>query len=238
MGRRASSNNPKGFLSFHDVSNAKSIVHQAMLVEHELFLPRMTASEAVELMFSEEDRNVARAAKGVVSEPYSLVQYNLQPLGSANLQISYADLPLLPIATYKFEPNLQTHRALVLLAAEARAIAHKYYTVIGLIDWFNLNATAGATRALWPSMMKLLPQANCFRDMMDAPPSRFNEPPRWASLLGAIRDSSATVAAMSLQPDSVKARVYNGLALTLTGGMTTVHQDLPPIELAATRIHL
>lgn len=85
---------------------------------------------------------------------------------------------------------------------KARDIIQQFGVVKHVFDWLNANATAGAVRYYWPSILSLVPDEA--RDAFAVKSTRFRDPPGIERLLSLMRESAGTVGAANLLPAYVK----------------------------------
>jgi hypothetical protein len=84
----------------------------------------------------------------------------------------------------------------------------------------NRNATPGAVRANWPSVVKLCPDAPMLKELQQAP-VRYTNPQELNGLLPLIRATATTVAAMAMIPGEAHVRIKSSVWLTLPDRVTT-----------------
>jgi hypothetical protein len=88
-------------------------------------------------------------------------------------------------------------------------IREKFAVVSHVLSWLDANATPGAMRYYWPTMLALAPECPALNVQA---PARFIEPVGVAPLLPLIREAASTVASALLLPADV---TFGGRGMTL-----------------------
>jgi hypothetical protein len=82
------------------------------------------------------------------------------------------------------------------------AIHQKWVAVRAVCTWLNLhNATLGAARYYWPSILMLMPQNE---DLAACGGTRYKDVPGISEIIPLMRDTATTVATMKLLPEERK----------------------------------
>lgn len=176
-------------------------------------------NQTIDMLFKPDTIRKAIDAKGII-DPSSHVESYPVAVGvtlTVNYQEAYA--PTIDERALCIQPALAA--PLWACIGEIRAIHDKYEEVKGVLRWLNKNATLGATRAYFPSVLKLCPDT--FMGMLDVP-SRYDEPRDIKDWLQPIRDAGNTVAAAQLLPaDAPIGRARKGLCLTFASTDVTIY---------------
>ena len=106
---------------------------------------------------------------------------------------------------------------------DVAAIHFQFEEVKGVLRWLNRNATPGAIRFYFPSVLKLCPTSLAFADLQHVP-ARYSNPQHIGSWIEPIKTAAATVAGSALLPTGVEPRPRSKMRLTFP--MTTVNPDV------------
>jgi hypothetical protein len=112
----------------------------------------------------------------------------------------------------------------------------KYGKVVYLLRWLNANATPGAVRNYWPSVLALTAGSSFATDNADAP-DRYSAPRNIGSMLELLRETAGTVAGMQLIPSTMEPRDRDEVWLTYPGTSITTEAGLV-VPLDATTVSL
>ena len=168
-------------------------------------------NQTIEMLFAPDTIARATAAVGVVPSMQTVRSYKSYTF-NATLVIDFEDAYPMPIRAECIA--IQEHKVAPLrqFVAEVEKVYLQYEEVKGVLRWLNRNATLGAIRAYFPSVMKLCP--NMFGEMV-TPPTRYDEPLGMAAgWLQHIRDAGNTVASAQMIPAEARARDRNSMWLT------------------------
>lgn len=188
----------------------------------------MSAAKVIETLFPASACDIARAASGVVVDPYHTVHYDFGGLGSGMvgdfpkvaLSIDFENTPYLAIKPDKLAIDVEQPFAPVkqhILAIYR--IYRQFEEVKGVLKWLNMHATIGAIRTYFPAVMKLCP--NTFGSMLN-PPNFYHNPDGISLWLQALRAAGNTVAAAQMLPLHAATRPRNAMRLTFSPEKITV----------------
>lgn len=133
---------------------------------------------------------IMREAKGVihVANTYSYVELFEQ----ISLMLDFEKTRYAVPAPNLLRIQGQQGKPLADLARQVRTLYLQWMEVRHLVTWFDRNATAGAARYYWPTILSLAP-ASC-EVLHEASSVRLIDPPKISSLLPMIRRTSSLVA--------------------------------------------
>lgn len=194
------------------VESACTALNIACLKEANMFVRDFIARDVVPILFRDDQVAKLTAVHGLLAIEREIWDYDLTPYlnGSVTIQTDYMPAPR-HTALY-----WQSERAGPLASAVTtlNQLHVKWGAVKHLLRWFNRNATPGAVRANWPSILKLCPDSPALRELQHAP-LRYTNPQDLSSLLPLIRATAATVAAMAMIPGDAHPRTKGTVMLTL-----------------------
>lgn len=182
------------------VANINRMCQKAMAVMTD-YTP--TREATLHMLFRDEDMEAMARVRGMVTPQYNILHYEIEPRTFLHINYDGAKVPAIDqsrLAIYRdrAEPLFRHIDA-------ARAVHDRYEEIKGVLRWLNRNATPGAVRYLWPSAMKLCPQAPIWRDLMDVP-ARYTTPLGVSGWTQAFKDSANTLAQAALLPDDATQR--------------------------------
>lgn len=220
--RRSSTPQQKSALGLSHLETAKNTIARRMqravaaLTDY-----GVSVEKTIAMLFKDDDIAKARAAKGIVKPDYICKQYAVAH--ECVLTIDYSKAITLPIDPERL--YIQPDRAgpLFRFIEEVRAIYCQYEECYACLKWLDLNASAGAIRYYWPPAMQLCSDSPALLGMHEVP-TRYLEPPRISDHLQQLRDTSATMAASVLIPETVKPRLRNSMWLTFNS-QTVQHPE-------------
>ena len=172
---------------------------------------RHSREGTIPMLFADEDVEAMKRVNHLVDARMDTHAYEIRPGISLNIDFSGALMPA--FEQDGFKPYHDRIGPLLTFIDEVKAVHDRFEEVKGVLKWFNRNATPGATRAYWPTAMKLTPSAKVWEDLQSVP-SRYSEPPNIGDWLQAIRDSAATVASNAMIPADAKPRDKQKMWLT------------------------
>jgi hypothetical protein len=163
-------------------------------------------------LFRDEDVAKLTAVHGLLSYERETETYDLRPRLNGHITIEADYMP----APSKEALYWQSERAGSLASAVAtlNELHVKWGAVKHLLRWFNRNATPGAVRANWPSVLTLCSDSPSLRELQHAP-TRYTNPQELSSLLPLIRSTATTVAAMAMIPGDAQPRLRGTVRVTL-----------------------
>lgn len=216
----------------HYVDNACADLDRACLKEASLFVPTITAEEVTRMVFNDDAIARLRAANGLYAYAANSYAYQLPPFARGTLHVECVDRPAASEAAFEWHadragPLEQATHTLNELHIKWGAVKH-------LLRWFNRNATPGAVRANWPSVLTLCPNAPNLRELQHAP-MRYTNPQELSALLPLIRATATTVASMTMIPHAAAPRPRENVMLTLSERVVTyegVHISLNSLTFA------
>lgn len=194
------------------VDRACEALDHACACEAALFVQSFTARDVVPMLFHDVDVAKLKAVHGLLHDEQNRGTFNLKPYLNGSITIRTADMPAPAISALYW----QVDRAGPLAAAvqTLNELHVKWGAVKHLLRWFNRNATPGAVRANWPSVLLLCPDSPALKQL-DASPLRYTNPQALSSLLPLIRSTATTVAAMAMIPSDATPRIRNTVWVVL-----------------------
>lgn len=201
------------------VEQACKRLDAACLAEANMFLPHFTADEIAPMIFRDEDLAALRAVHGKIAFEVGHFQYSLAPHADCTLGLRF-DMP----APARSILHWQNARAAPLFntVQEARELVIKWNNVKWLLRWFNRNATIGAVRANWPSVLQLCPDSPAVAKL-DGSPTRYTNPQGLTPLLPLIRSTATTAATMEMIPHDAGPRQHATAWLIFSRKVGTDH---------------
>jgi hypothetical protein len=170
------------------------------------------------MLFRDDDLAKLEAVRGMVDPMSDTEVYGIAP--DVHLTINYKEARVPTIDANRLFMQQDRITPLVSFIAEVKAIHDKFEEVKAVLRWLNCNATPGAIRYYWPTILELCPNSPAFADLQNVP-TRYHNPPGIHNWLQSIRDAAATVAGSLLLPSDAAPRLKKQMWLTFAS--TTVH---------------
>lgn len=169
-----------------------------------------TREKTIEMLFT--DSQIARScnARGLVTPSGYCRSYSIH---GATLSIDYNEALCLPIDESAMMMQTNLIPPLLAFIRDVKAIYYQYEEVKACLRWLNRNATAGAVRFYWPTVLKLCPNAPSMAALQGVP-SRYAEPHGIGDRLQMLRDTATTMAGAAMLPTDAEVRVRNKMWLT------------------------
>jgi hypothetical protein len=165
-----------------------------------------TTWDMVNELFPADAIRYARDAKEVVIED-ALRRVVAYPLGDdVQLTINYGALPVLPVLPLRRE-LLYRVPAFMEFVEQVRDIHRKFEDVKHVLRWCNENASAAAARALWPTLLQVLPASCPVLKDLQGMPARYQEPKVAWKMTEIMRSTAVTMAAAKMLPVGVDIEV-------------------------------
>lgn len=179
--------------------------------EANLLLRGFTVEQITPMIFRDDDVAKLKAVQGLTAHATNTVAYTVSP--QISMAVTFASMPAPHQRCFVWNDERSGELQEAIKAADA--LVAKWGAVKWMLRWFNRNATAGAVRAMWPSVLQLCPDSPAIKELSKLP-SRYTNPQGLPALLPLVRTTASTVASMALLPDSTEARAYNGIRLAFT----------------------
>lgn len=196
----------------HYVDTACKALDTACAKEAALFVPHLSADEVTPMVFKDDVIAKLKAVHGLLSYEDKDATYDLRPHARGHLMVKTLFRPAASPGGFQWH---QDRAGPLKAAVDAIVELHiKWGAVKHLLRWFNRNATPGAVRANWPSVLALCPDAPNLKELQHAP-LRYTNPQELSTLLPIIRATASTVASMKLLPGDVSPRLREGVSLVL-----------------------
>lgn len=198
----------------HYVDAACEALNKACLKEAAMFVPDLTAHEAIPMLFRDEHVACLKAVHKLLSYEATSCTYPLNPYLTGQISVDTEALRMpspAGSALYWQEERAGALKSAVQMLNELHI---KWGAVKHLLRWFNRNATPGAVRANWPSVLTLCPDAPALKELQHAP-TRYTNPQELSALLPLIRSTATTVASMAMLPGEAKPRLGGTVWITL-----------------------
>lgn len=195
------------------VDKACAEIDQACAKEAAMFVASFTVHQVVPMLFRDEVVTKLKAVHGCLALEDTSHHYDLKPWANGTVYISTKDLMPTPNEAARHwyaeraQPLLQAIQGLNELHIKWGAVKH-------LLRWFNRNATPGAVRANWPSVLQLCPDAPALKELQHAP-VRYTNPQELSALLPLIRATATTVASMAMIPGDAEVRLKGTVWIAL-----------------------
>lgn len=159
----------------------------------------VTVSDIMEMYFDPRQRDILRAARGLVSvydavSPFPVVEgVKLRPQEFGVLaSLGYATPITEGISLFMDHPKTVPF---VRSVVEAKAIIEDFAVARGTLLWMDKHMGTGTLRYYLPAIMQLVPSLD--QGLIE----RVVQPPGLSALLPAIRETSSLVAAAALLPE-------------------------------------
>lgn len=189
-------NREKTALGGCHANNAKAKLHSlAISAIHASVDFPYKMEEVLPWIFSQEDRDICRAAYGVAEDPSFGNSYTLTKHTSAYIQ--FREQRMLPIDSGRVV-HQDGGSPLLDACATIEQISLDFGVATYVVNWLDKHATIGAIRYYFPTLLSLAPEC---KQLMEATPGMaFREPQGVSRILPLIRRASTTVAAALMLP--------------------------------------
>jgi len=169
-----------------------------------------TREHTLPMLFDADVLERAERARGIIVPNSEVEAYPIMP--SVNLCINFkgAKVPTISPTAFRLQPIAGP---LLSYAQQVKAIHEQFSEVKAVLKWLNRNATIGAIRYYWPSVLQLCPNSPALKDMQHVP-TRYTVPQGISLWTQSLKDAAATVAGSLLLPAEAKARTKNTMWLT------------------------
>lgn len=175
----------------------------------------MTRDETVCALFSPDVLHRAMAATDLIEPESHVIRYNLDPIGPVNLTINYRDAGAYPPIKESAMVLQASSDVLVAFIEKVRAIHEQFEELKAVLRWLNRNATPGAIRYYFPTVLALCPQSPPIMALQHVP-TRYTQPKDINDWMQCIRDASALYAGAQMLPSTAKRRDRESMWLTFT----------------------
>lgn len=176
----------------------------------------LTRKATIEALFTQDVLDRAVAAKKLIEPESYTIGYDLEEPGavpaSTELAINYRDSSYPPIneEAMVFQPASDKLFAFI---AKIRAIHEQFEEFKATLRWLNLNATPGAIRFYFPTILALCPNSPPIAALQHVP-TRYSNPENIGNWIPSIKDAAACYANTQLLPSTAKKRDRNEMWLT------------------------
>jgi hypothetical protein len=180
-----------------------------------------TRDETIRMLLPQEMLDRALAAKELI-EPDSLIMEYDTVAPDVSLNLDYRDDNYQKTGYY---PPINEGGGLVLQAGHeklltfiegVRTIHHQFEELKAVLRWLNRNATPGAIRYYFPTVLALCPDSPPVKDLQHVP-SRYHQPAGIGDWMQSIKDASACFASTQMLPGSAVKRPREKMWLTFSG---------------------
>lgn len=195
------------------VDQACDNLNAACAKEAAMFVAGLTVHDVIPIMFNDDAVTRLKAVHGLLGYEENHRGYDLKPWLNGQISI-YTDGIMPPPHEAAREWHADRAGTLVTAVQALNELHVKWGAVKHLLRWFNRNATPGAVRANWPSVLTLCPDAPSLKELQHAP-TRYTNPQELSSLLPLIRATSTTVASMAMLPGDAKPRPRGTVVITI-----------------------
>ena len=183
-----------------------------------------TARSLIEAIYDADLLRKLRDGYEVVEHPYgSRTLPHMELEGTRfQLHVSFDELKMLPPNDDYATPKGVVPRHVMDHWLAMFAIHQKWVAVRAVCTWLNLhNATLGAARYYWPSILMLMPQNE---DLAACGGTRYKDVPGISEIIPLMRDTATTVATMKLLPEERKdAAVESIVSMGFTDNAQRFH---------------
>lgn len=202
---RSYENGHRASIGDYYVDIACNHINQACAKEAAMFAGSLSVHEVISMLFRDEHVAKLKAVHGLLALEDVTHSYRLAPYLNCVCHFNTRGLMPTPAndAMY-WQPERAD--ALVRAVQTLNELHVKWGAVKHLLRWFNRNATIGAVRANWPSVMTLCPDAPSLKELQHSP-TRYTNPQELSALLPLIRATSTTVASMTMLPGDAQPRI-------------------------------
>lgn len=197
--------NDEGRKSVFDRDQTRTIDAKINTLERDsiaIMCPRhFTGEDVIRSLFEDSDIEILRAAFGKVQHDDSRATYRGFTAGRrqrVTIHINFDAHKMVPPHVDRAINWNNAHLGLADCLDEAARIHATFEQVREVFNFLNANGTAGAMRYYWPAVMSLYKGANS--PLNDVDGTRFRDIPGVAPYIGAMRDTSATIASALLLP--------------------------------------
>lgn len=211
-------NGARSSIGDRDVDTACAALNKACLAEAAIFTQHLTSDDVTPMVLKDDVVAKLKAVHGLLASEDRDHYYDLQPWANGTLTIYSDDRP--SAAGCAFEWHGDRAGPLLSVVQEINSLHIKWGAVKHLLRWFNRNATPGAVRANWPSVLVLCPDSAMLKELQHAP-TRYTNPQDLSALLPLIRATATTVAAMKMLPADAVPRVKHSVSLGLPARTVT-----------------
>lgn len=170
---------------------------------------RVQKEQLIEALWAPDVVARLRQAKGLVQPSSWRNSYSIGPYCRLSIDFSNSSVPT-PYAPLCLQPPAAAFSRLV---EDLKVIYERFCMVKHVLNWMDANATPGAIRHYWPTMLTLAPKCD---ELMGASSVRYVEPEGISDLLPLLRETATTVASALLTP---QVDTYDGAdSMLLTFG--------------------
>jgi hypothetical protein len=194
------------------VTQACNNINAACLKEAAMFTEGLDARDVVPMLFHDTDVAKLTQVHGLLATEDDNESYDLAPYLNGHVHIKTDWMPApRESALYWQADRVERLTTAVRILNELHI---KWGAVKHLLRWFNKNATPGAVRANWPSVLQLCPDAPMLKELQHSP-TRYTNPQELPALLPLIRSTATTVASMAMLPGEAHPRTKGSVTIIL-----------------------
>lgn len=170
-----------------------------------------TREQTLPMIFLDADLHKAREANHLVDASTDIISYDVGH--DVKLFVNYRDgnCPAIQETALYLQPARMG--PLINHIVAVRAIHDKFEQVKGMMRWLNRNATPGAIRYYWPTVLQLCPRSPNMVELQHVP-ARYTNPPNIGDWMQALKDTAATVAGSQMLPTAAHPKPRGTMWLT------------------------
>lgn len=148
----------------------------------------------IDNMFAPEAVAKLRAVKGLVTPESQRAFYSI--VDGVKLSMDFDPTSVVTPLNSAWQPQPGAYK-FIHAAEQAKAVYDSFCKVRHVMNWMDCNATPGAVRHYWPTMLSLVPDNAALKEASSV---RHNTPAGITSLLPLLRETASTVASALLLP--------------------------------------
>jgi len=171
-------------------------------------------------LFPAKTLDILRQAAAVSYESSSRMNYSVAKDVDLFVYFDKQTKPMLAPASAAMSIDPVAALPLLDTIAQMRKVFESFAAVDHVMRWLDNNATPGAIRYYWPTMLSLVP--DCAAVNIETP-TRFIEPKGLAPLLPLLRETATTVASALLLPANDEQGTTKGLSLQFSQQTFMMH---------------
>lgn len=160
-----------------------------------------------------------RAVKGIVNPSTWRSSYTVQ--NGVNLSLDFQPSSIVTPINSAWQPQPGAHPFLHSVD-KLKEVYHNFMKVMHVMNWMDANATPGAIRHYWPTMLSLAP--HCV-ELNEASTFRYVEPAGISPMLPLLRETATLVASALLLPKYDTVQDGDGMIVTI-GGHSFDHEGI------------
>jgi hypothetical protein len=172
---------------------------------------RGTRESTLPMLFRDDTLDKLKQVRGMVEPSKHIATYQVDNATSLTIDFRDAMMPTIrPEMLFKQEDRIGP---LLEYIAQVKAVHDQFEEVKAVLRWLNRNATPGAIRYYFPTIMKLCPRSPAFADLQKVP-SRYSTPPGLGFWNQSLKNAATAVAGSLMLPSQAAPRPRGLMWLT------------------------